>query len=232
MDNSKTDSVRLNKFLAHSHGMSRRTADEMIANGRVSINGVTARMGSQVRPDDVVALDGKQLTAQTDYTYVMFHKPVGYVCSRRQQGPNPTIYELLPKNYQKLKAVGRLDADSSGLLLLTDDGDFAHRMTHPSHKKQKTYQIELDRDLAELHQQMISDIGVSLEDGVSKLSLERMSDNSRKAWTVSMHEGRNRQIRRTFLALGYNVIKLHRTQFGPYSLGNLKPGHPEKTSVK
>ncbi|RYX78032.1 rRNA pseudouridine synthase, partial [bacterium] len=126
-----------------------------------------------------------------------------------------------------LKPVGRLDRDSSGLILLTNDGDFAYEMTHPKFIKTKIYQVTLGHDLEPLHQQMISDHGINLEDGVSKLQLERRSDDERKTWTVTMHEGRNRQIRRTFSSLGYDVIKLHRTDFGPYTLGNLESGKLE-----
>ncbi|HAC55868.1 TPA: ribosomal large subunit pseudouridine synthase B, partial [Candidatus Saccharibacteria bacterium] len=151
-------------------------------------------------------------------TYLLLNKPVGYVCSRRRQGDTPTIYELLNPDQQRLKAVGRLDRDSSGILLLTDDGDFAHQMTHPSFAKRKVYEIKLDRDLEPLHQQMINDYGVTLEDGQSKLQLERLSEDERWSWRVVMSEGRNRQIRRTFAALGYTVTRLHRTAFGPYTL--------------
>ena len=224
--------MRVNKFVAHATGMSRREADDAVMRGQVTIDGAVAAMGSQVHPDSIVLLDDKPITEQTAYTYLLFHKPVGYVCSRRQQGSSPTIYELLPKDYQALKAVGRLDRDSSGLLLLTNDGDFAHRMTHPSFKKQKTYEVSLDHDLEPLHHQMITDHGIQLEDGVSKLILERESDADRINWRVMMHEGRNRQIRRTFLALGYTVKKLHRIQFGPYALSTLSSGQSQQTAIR
>ena len=152
----------------------------------------------------------------------MINKPEGYVCSRKGQG-NKTIYDILPENYKTLNTVGRLDKNSSGLLLLTNDGELAHQLTHPSFKKIKIYHIELDQPLAPLHQQMISDFGVQLDDGPSKLNLEK-TDNNRKKFTVSMHEGRNRQIRRTFESLGYKVTKLHRTHFGTYDLKDLKSG--------
>ena len=174
----------------------------------------------------------------------MLNKPVGYLCSRKSQGGDPTIYQLLPPIYHLLKPVGRLDKDSSGLLLLTDDGDFAHRMTHPSFHKNKTYEVTLDKPLEPLHQQMISDYGITLEDGVSKLMIEKIDEHERSAralggeaplrdsfpkqaegrvplYRIVMHEGRNRQIRRTFIALGYTVTQLHRTQFGNYILGDL-----------
>lgn len=220
-----SDSIRLNKYLAHATGISRREADELIEQGRVTVNGHVVELGQQIAESDLLAVDGKAIAnAAPTYTYLMFNKPVGYVCSRKRQGDSPTIYELLPEKYHTLKPVGRLDRDSSGLLLLTDDGDFAHRMTHPSFHKNKTYEVALGSDLAPLHCQMISDIGVDLEDGKSQLQLERLHEGNEREWRVVMHEGRNRQIRRTFLALGYTVKKLHRTHFGDYSLGTLESG--------
>ncbi|MEO5498936.1 MAG: pseudouridine synthase [Candidatus Saccharimonadales bacterium] len=221
---NEADTTRVNKIIAHAIGLSRREVDTAISAGRVTINGQKAVMGSRVRPGDTVLYDGKPITERSNYTYLLLNKPTGYVCSRKRQGDVPTIYELLEPEQTKLKAVGRLDKDSSGLLLLTDDGDFAHRMTHPKFHKQKTYIVALDKDLEPLHQQMISDHGIHLEDGPSKLVLEKLSDTDRAGWRVSMHEGRNRQIRRTFSSLGYEVTALHRTDFGPYSIGSLKPG--------
>jgi 23S rRNA pseudouridine2605 synthase len=219
-----TGTTRVNKYIAHATGLSRREVDNAVSAGRVTINGKKATMGSQVGLGDDVQLDSKPIGKDHAYSYLMLHKPAGYVCSRRRQGEYPTIYELLPEDQQKLKAVGRLDRDSSGLLLLTDDGDLAHRMTHPKFQKRKVYEVSLDNELEPLHQQMINDYGVTLDDGPSKLTLERMSEDNRIAWRVVMSEGRNRQIRRTFAALGYTVTKLHRTDFGPYSLGNLTAG--------
>ena len=216
--------MRLNKYIALHLGLSRREADNYIDEGRVSINGVTASLGAQTEDSDTITVNGKEISATTEYQYLLLNKPVGYVCSRRAQGDAPTIYSILPDELHALKPVGRLDKDSSGLIFLTNDGDFAHRMTHPSFHKQKSYIVSLDRDLEPLHQQMISDYGVQLEDGPSKLLLERRGEDSRKDWTVLMHEGRNRQIRRTFAAVGYEVTHLHRTQFGNYSLGDISPG--------
>ena len=170
--------MRLNKYLAHATGMSRRDADTAIAAGRVSINNRPVILGSQVNENDIVAIDHRPVNAATSHTYIVLNKPIGYLCSRRSQGGTPTIYELLPEKYRLLKAVGRLDKDSSGILLLTDDGDFAHRMTHPSFHKVKVYEVELDKPLAPLHQQMISDHGISLEDGVSQLMIERLDSGA------------------------------------------------------
>lgn len=218
------DKIRLNKYLSTNFGISRREADELISAGKVLINKKPAELGARVGEDDEVSISGHNVQ-KSELRYFALNKPAGYVCSKKRQGDTPTIYELLPKELQNLKNVGRLDKDSSGILLLTNDGDFAFEMTHPKFHKTKIYEVEIDRDLAPLHQQMISDFGVNLADGNSKLGLERLDTNeARKKWRVTMSEGRNRQIRRTFDALGYKVVKLHRTSFGIYSLSGLKPG--------
>lgn len=224
--------IRLNKHLALQLGVSRREADNLIEQKRVTINEKTATLGARFSNDDVICIDNKIIPSTTKYYYLALNKPVGYVCSRKQQGDHPTIYELIPKNYHNLKPVGRLDRDSSGLILLTNDGDFAYQMTHPKFYKTKKYIVEIDADLQPLHQQMISDFGIQLDDGPSKLSLEKISEDNRIKWTVTMHEGRNRQIRRTFSSLGYNVIKLHRTNFGNYSIDGIKSGEFQITSIK
>ena len=221
-------SERLNKYLAFQLGVSRREADNSIAAGHVKVNGVAAILGGRFEEGDTITFKGKSFEKRMAYTYVVLNKPIGYVSSRRQVGDVPTLYALLPEKYHNLKPVGRLDKDSSGLLLLTDDGDFAYNMTHPKFYKVKTYEVSLDTDLQPLHQQMISDFGVTLEDGPSKLSLEKR-DNA-KDWLVTMHEGRNRQIRRTFGSLGYTVTNLHRISFGSYTLDDLKPGDFKETS--
>lgn len=213
---------RLNKYLATNFGVSRREADFLIEKGSVSINDKAATIGQRVGDDDVVKVDGKEVKKQK-LSYLALNKPAGYVCSRKRQGSTPTIYELLPPELKSFKSVGRLDKDSSGLIILTNDGDFAFEMTHPKFYKTKKYTVALDRELAPLHQQMIADYGIKLNDGVSKMELERL-DDSRKKWDVTLHEGRNRQIRRTFDALGYKVIALHRYQFDNYSLSGLEPG--------
>ena len=212
--------IRLNKFLAERIGVSRREADDLIAAGKITIDGKIAELGARLDKNNKVCYNGSIIPFETDYLYIAMNKPVGYVCSRRAQGNAPTIYELLPKEYQKLKTVGRLDKDSSGLILLTNDGDFAFKHTHPKFKKEKIYEVELDKPLEPLHQQMISDYGVMLDDGPSKFVI--IHDNNR--YIVKLSEGRNRQIRRTFAALGYKVEKLHRTNFGIYQLSGLKPG--------
>ena len=258
--------LRLNKYLAERIGVSRREADDLISTGKVKIDGKPAELGARIDKTNRVWYNGSIIPFETDFLYLAMNKPVGYVCSRRAQGDAPTIYELLPKEYQKLKTVGRLDKDSSGLILLTNDGDFAFQHTHPKFRKEKIYEVELDKPLKPLHQQMISDYGVMLEDGFSKFLVVKVPESSPEGfrsapvagearkphgrpplgtrttrrvdgserrgprengsgtYLVKLSEGRNRQIRRTFAALGYIVTKLHRTNFGKYELSGLKPG--------
>lgn len=223
---------RLNKHLALQLGVSRREADNLIEEGIVTVNGTPATLGARFSDGDSITVNGKDIKSDTAYEYIILHKPVGYVCSRRQQGDTPTIYELLPQKYHHLKPVGRLDRESSGIILLSNDGNFAFTMTHPKFAKTKIYNVRLENELAPLHQQMINDHGIQLEDGSSTLQLERMNDTDRKSWIVTMKEGRNRQIRRTFGALGYTVAKLHRTNFGNYSLGDIKVGEFEVTTIQ
>jgi 23S rRNA pseudouridine2605 synthase len=214
--------MRINKFVASSSDMSRRAADDAIATGRVLVNGKTPVTGQEVTSNDTVTLDGQTLIP-ADKTTVMLNKPVGYVCSRDGQG-SQTIYDLLLAEYQHLNPIGRLDKDSSGLLLMTNDGELAQELSHPSKVKQKIYEVTLDKPLQPLHRQMISDKGVMLDDGISKFEIERLENGNEQQWKITMHEGRNRQIRRTFHALGYEITKLHRTNFASYGLAGLSPG--------
>lgn len=217
------DKIRLNKLLAESLGISRREADDLIVAGKIKVDDKLAVLGQRVDNFSKVCYNGRIISFLSGYTYLALNKPAGYVCSRKRQGDVPTLYELLPEKYRNLKTVGRLDKDSSGIILLTNDGDFAFQMTHPKFSKTKIYEVELDHALEPLHQQMIADFGVDLPDGKSKLGLEKMN-NERKAWRVIMSEGRNRQIRRTFGALGYTVVKLRRINFGKYELSGLPEG--------
>lgn len=235
--------IRLNKYLAERLGVSRREADELIAAGKIKINDKIAHLGDRIDKTSKVCYNNKVVPAQAEYLYLAFNKPAGYVCSRRSQGKTPTLYELLPPKYHHLKTVGRLDKDSSGLILLTNDGDFAFQMTHPKFRKQKVYEVNLNKSLEPIHQQMITDFGIMLPDGLSKFKIiknemfQTLTDiphghKSKHAsrgtlssqYQVILTEGRNRQIRRTFAALGYQVTRLHRTSFGKYELGNLAEG--------
>lgn len=219
--------MRINKFLAAATGMGRRTADGELAAGTVLVNNVVATLGQQVTTADIVIYKGQVLDTsilkKTRHMTIMLHKPVGYVVSRNGQG-SPTIYSLLPPACYGLKPIGRLDKNSSGLLLLTNDGQLAQELSHPSSHKLKVYEVALDAPLQPLHRQIICDHGIPLTDGLSRFEVERLHEGNEKQWRVIMHEGRNRQIRRTFAALGYTVARLHRTNFGDYKLGSLRAG--------
>lgn len=232
MKTEDSSGLRLNKYLALQLGVSRREADNLISEGKVEVNGVPANLGARFVPGDKITVNNREITGSTSYEYLILNKPVGYVCSRKEQGDTPTIYQLIPTTYHRLKPVGRLDKDSSGIILLSNDGDFAFRMTHPKFAKTKIYSATLDHDLTPLHQQMISDHGIQLDDGTSQLQLEKIDETDRKRWIITMKEGRNRQIRRTFDALGYTVTKLHRTNFGNYALGDIKPGEFKVTNIQ
>lgn len=210
--------MRLNKYLALATGLSRRAADAAITDQRVRVNNEFAMLGQDIQPGDQITLDGQAVTPEAQTTIIILNKPAGYVCSRDGQG-SKTIYDLLPEKYHRLKPVGRLDKESSGLLLLTNNGELAHQLTHPSFQKEKIYEIQLDHSLSEYDFRKITQDGIILEDGPSTLRLDRMKDDTH--WRITMTEGRNRQIRRTFAALGYNITRLHRTHFGPYHLDNL-----------
>lgn len=215
--------MRINKFVAQTTGLSRRAADRAVLEGRVAINQRPALPGDAITASDTVTLDNRPITPPIKTHTIMLNKPLGYVCSRDGQGSR-TVYNLLPTEFHQLKPVGRLDKNSSGLLLLTDDGDLANQLTHPRYAKTKVYEIKLDKPLISGDRKIISGHGVSLEDGLSKFQLEPL-DNQNSQWRIIMQEGRNRQIRRTFEALDYKVTKLHRTHFGDYELATLKPGN-------
>lgn len=220
--------VRLNKFIAQHTSLSRRKADEHIIAGNIYVNGSRANAGYDVQPGDKVTSTSIDLiinieagTQAQKPMLIALNKPVGYVCSRDGQG-SKTIYSLLPKEHQRLNTVGRLDKDSSGLILLTNDGDLAQRLAHPSFEKVKKYRVILDRELSAADLRILRS-GVDLDDGTSKFDSLSRTSNSLE-YEILMHEGKNRQIRRTFKELGYTVENLHRIAYGKYQIGSLKPG--------
>jgi pseudouridine synthase len=212
--------MRVNRFVASASGLSRRAADDAISAGRVTVNGTVATLGQMVEDSDRVTLGGKELHLPASFTYLMLNKPVGYITSRAEQGSAPTIYDLLPEQYRALRPAGRLDRDSSGLLLLSDDGDFVYRLTHPSQHKQKTYMLQLSRELNSDDVKRLR-AGIELDDGLSQV---RVHEYSGRRAIVLISEGRNRQLRRTFGAIGKGVVSLQRVGMGEYSLGDLPVG--------
>lgn len=207
--------MRLNRFIAQQTDISRRKADALIDSGDVVVDRQPAHPGMDVSGREVIIINGRKLKPKRIiYRTIALYKPVGYVCSRDGQG-SPTVYDLLPGEYHHLNVAGRLDKDSSGLVILTNNGKLMQELTHPSNDKQKTYTVELNRPLED---GMIAKLakGVDIGDArVSKLMVAPLKGNT---YEVNMQEGRNRQIRRSFEAIGYQVSSLHRTRFGPYRL--------------
>lgn len=223
--------MRINQYLARHTELSRRSADTAIQEGRVEINHVIAKPGDIVIESDTVTLDGVKITEIDEITTIIFHKPAGYVVSKNGQG-NRTIYDILPEKFHNLNPVGRLDKDSSGLLLLTNHGNLANQLTHPKYQKEKTYLVELNKPLASEDKNKIA-AGVHIGDErPSRLEFKVLDKHTVKdkanRYCVTLSEGRNRQIRRTFAALGYEVVGLHRVSFGSYELGSL----PERSWQK
>jgi 23S rRNA pseudouridine2605 synthase len=214
--------MRVNKFVAQATGISRRAADSAVQAGRVKINNLASTIGQVVLDEDRVSLDGKAIQLPEEPTTIMLNKPAGYICSRDGQGSR-TIYNLLPEQYHTLKSIGRLDKDSSGLLLLTNDGELANKLTHPSYSKVKVYEVTLSKPLTQQALRQIG-IGVKIDDYTSKLSASNIHG---ACLQVALSQGRNRQIRKTFEALRYTVVTLNRTSFGEFKLGSLGLGMSE-----
>ncbi len=230
--------MRLNKFLAHAGIASRRAADKLIAAGRVRVNGQVVReMGVQIDPvRDQVAVDGKPVTtAQNQRLYLLLNKPAGVITSRKDPEGRKTILDLIPKKYHHLHPVGRLDFQSEGLVLLTDDGDLTQRLTHPSFQHEKEYWVQIDGPVPNVVIYKFRK-GVELEDGMARARVRRLSkipaeqrfwikDDPKRTWLVFiLHEGRNRQIRRMCEALDLRVRRLVRIRIESIHLGDLKPG--------
>lgn len=223
---------RLNKFLARAGVASRRQADNLIKAGRVKVNGVVVlEMGVQIDPrTDLVEVDGRTVK-QTEYEYLILHKPPGYLSTVRDPFQRPTVIDLLPKTESRLYPVGRLDLDTSGLLFFTNDGDLALALTHPRHLVEKVYQakvsgIPTDAELQELSR------GILLDDGwtvPAKIAIERV-ENGNAIIMITLREGRKRQVKRMMQAIGHPVLSLRRTAMGPLTLGKLKPGEWRRPS--
>ena len=218
--------IRLQKFLAEAGVASRRASEQIILAGRVSVNGRPVRLlGTKVDPEhDEVAVDGKLLRVRRKL-YVAMHKPSGCVCSRQDDAGRLTIYDLLPKEWQNLYSVGRLDFNTEGLLFLTNDGQFALRLTHPRYGVRKKYLATVDGAVDET---MLAGFTRGIFHGGEKLKAEaaRLVSASRGKSVVELElgEGKNREVRRLFESQGLVVKRLQRTQIGKIKLGELKPG--------
>ena len=218
--------MRLQKYMAECGAASRRRAEEMIAAGRVTVNGRTVtEMGTQVEPGDEVRLDGKVLRPEGVQKYVLYHKPAGEVTTASDPEGRPTVLDHFRDYPVRLYPVGRLDYDSEGLLLLTNDGDLTQRMLHPSHEVQKTYLARVTGSVS-LDAVRRLRAGVMLDDHKTAPAEVRIIKEEAFATVVLMtiHEGRNRQVRRMFESEGHKVLQLRRVRFGPLQLGDLPRG--------
>lgn len=215
--------MRLVKYLAHAGVASRRSAEALIAAGRVSVEGRTARDPAMaVGEDSRVTLDGRPLEGPEPRVCFAVNKPLGVLSTARDTHGRPTVLELVPERGLRLYPVGRLDADSSGLILLTNDGALANRLTHPSYEVPKTYRAKLAGGAIGEQALRALRAGVELEDG--RTAPARVRRLGLREIELTIHEGRNRQVRRMCEAVGHPVRDLRRTGFGPLRLGRLAPG--------
>jgi 23S rRNA pseudouridine2605 synthase len=211
--------MRLNAWLARAGVASRRGADELIKAGRVTVNGGPGALNTFVATRDRVELDGRRLQLH-ELAYVLLHKPAGVVTTLRDPGRRPTVAELVP-HPSRIVPVGRLDADTTGVLLLTNDGELAHRLAHPRYEVDKVYVAQVEGDpspiaLARLEQ------GVELDDGRTSPARARRLGPGRVELVV--HEGRKHQVKRMLAAVGHPVRRLHRSRYGPLTLAGLAAG--------
>ena len=216
---------RIQKILSARGICSRRKAEEMIGAGRVMINGAVARLGDSADPDlDEILVDGALLPSQEEYVYIMLNKPRGYVTTLSDEKGRPNAAQLVDCG-KRVYPVGRLDMDSEGLLLFTNDGEFANTMMHPKHEVDKTYRVLVqgysDENLEKLKQPVELD-GYRIRKPDVKLL--RVRDRGQAQLLVTIHEGRNRQVRRMCDAAGMNVLRLQRISEGKLKLGNLEAG--------
>jgi len=228
------DSVRLQKVIAGAGLASRRGAEQMIMDGRVEVNGeIVTEMGLRVLPTDVVRVDGARIPAQRYHVYLALNKPRGVVSTLDDPQGRPTLQQYIPRKAGRLFHVGRLDTDTEGLIVLTNDGDFAQRLSHPSFEIDKTYLAEVE---GVVDNQVLKRLtrGLTLEDGFIKPDKVKLVSRSggKTLLEVTLHSGRNRVVRRMMQAVGLDVRRLARLRIGPIRLGNLPSGQTRELTVQ
>lgn len=219
-------SIRLQKYLAEAGVASRRRCEELIQNSRVEVNGViVTELGTKVDIGDAVKVDGREVRAESKKIYIMLNKPVGCITTAKDQFSRKIVMDLVKGVEERIYPVGRLDYDTSGLILLTNDGDLAYKMTHPGGKIDKVYHVKIKGVLSDGEIQVLKS-GIWIDDYITSPAkiklLERTNTDS--IIEITIHEGKNRQIRRMFEAVGHIVLKLKRISTGPLKLGNLEEG--------
>ena len=221
----REDNIRLNKYLSNAGVCSRREADVLIQTGVVSVNGkIVTELGYKIQPGDVVQYDGETINAEKK-RYVLLNKPKGFITTMDDPRGRKTVMTLVSKACrERVYPVGRLDRETTGLLLFTNDGDMAKKLTHPRYQARKLYHVELHKPVSREDLEKLLK-GVDLEDGKTRVDkAEYVDDSSSREIGVELHSGKNRIVRRLFEALGYNVIKLDRVQFAGLTKKDLPRG--------
>ncbi len=222
--------MRINKFLAEQGIASRRSSDELVAAGRVTINGKVAKAGDDVADDDVVMFDGKTLSHKVKYEYYLLNKPKGYLCTVSDDKGRKTVMDLLPAGAGRVFPVGRLDYDTEGMLLLTNDGDLAYRLTAPQSEIAKTYLVRVEGTMTDIQLNRLR-AGVEIDRGVVTRKCRVTVTETNKKFTklrVVLTEGKNREIRKMFEAVGKQVVFLKRLKIGELTLTGLDRGAVRK----
>lgn len=223
------EEIRLQKFLANAGICSRRNAEKLIIDGKILVNGkIVTELGTKINPqNDVVEYEGKKVDACNEFVYVLLNKPIGYVTTVKEQFGRPTVMDLVKNINFNLLPVGRLDMYTSGAIILTNDGDFIFKVTHPKNEVEKTYNATVKGIVTQEDVQALQN-GVEIEDYISGkakvkvLKIDREKNISRLQITI--HEGKNREVRKMCAAIGKNVIALHRCKIGNIDVKNMKIG--------
>lgn len=228
------EGVRINKYIAQGGIASRRKAEELVLNGNVKVNGVTIKeLAYKVMPDDKVTVNGTVISFENKKVYFVLNKPLGYVTTVKDQFDRPTVMDIVTDVQERVFPVGRLDYNTTGLLIMTNDGDMAYKLTHPRHEVFKTYRALVsgyisDGKLAKLRNGI--DIG-GFVTSKAKVDIIRQMKNSTLV-EISIKEGKNRQVRKMFKAIGSSVQQLERIAIGEIKLGKLLQGHYRKLTSK
>lgn len=218
--------MRLQKYLADAGIASRRKCEQLIEEGRVKLNGAVAEIGMNVNDGDVVTLDGKRVRANNERVMIAFYKPKNVICSNAEDEDRKKVTDFFKELPYRLYTVGRLDYDSEGLILVTNDGDAANRLMHPRYGLSKTYNVLCSGRFTDAEIHALAS-GVMLEDGMTapaRVKLLRETDNGNTELSITIHEGRNRQVRRMVAAVGHDTLRLVRVSIGKITISGLKSG--------